>query len=113
MVARVLVRLVLWDLDGSSTTIDELRDYLREESVDNFSRVEGLRLKLWVSDRERNRWGAVYLWDSEDASKQPLPAKARQIIGKDPDFVEVFELEASTVGVSPVEALSRLGLAFE
>jgi len=109
----VLVRLVLWELDGSSTTIEELRDYLRQESVENFSKVEGLRLKLWISDRERNRWGAVYLWDSEEASRQQLPAKARQITGKDPDFVEIFELEASTEGVSAIEALSRRGLAFD
>lgn len=106
------VRLVLWDLDGS-ITIDELRTYLRDESVDSFSKVEGLRLKMWISDRERNRWGAVYLWDSAESAQQPLPGKARQLIGKAPDVDQFFDLEATAEGISQTEALSKLGLAFE
>ena len=106
------VRLVLWDLDGS-ITIDELRDYLRDESVDSFSKVEGLRLKMWISDRERNQWGAVYLWDSEEAAHQPLPGKARQLIGKAPDLDRYFDLEATAEGISEIAGFSRLGLAFD
>ena len=109
----MLVRLVLWNLDGASTTIEELRTYLRDTSVDAFSKVEGLRFKAWISDAERNRWGAIYLFDSDEAAEQALPAKARELIGKDPDVVEVFDLEATTEGVSEIEGLSRLGLAFE
>jgi hypothetical protein len=41
----VLVRLVLWSLADSKTTITELRRYLRDESVDLFAEVEGLRFK--------------------------------------------------------------------
>src|SRR3954469_12039754 len=67
------VRVVWWELDGSETTIEALREYVRDESVDAFSQVDGLRLKLWIADEDRNRWGAVYLWESEDASEQPLP----------------------------------------
>ena len=37
-------------------------------------------------------------------------ARARELIGKNPDLVEVFDLEAS---VSAAEELRRLGLAFE
>ena len=109
----MLVRLVLWNLDGASTTIEELRTYLRDTSVDAFSKVEGLRFKAWISDAERNRWGAVYLFDSAEAAEQALPAKARELIGKDPDVVEVFDLEATTEGISEIEGLARLGLAFE
>jgi hypothetical protein len=106
------VRVVWWDLDSSQATIPELRDYLRDESVDAFARVEGLRLKLWLADEARNRWGAVYLWESDEASRQTLPSRAREIIGKDPDFEEWFDLEASVEGAFAEALLSRRGAAF-
>ena len=109
----MVVRLVLWNLADSKTTVGELRRYVREESADAFAGVEGLRLKLWVSDEAGERWGAVYLWDSPEAARQELPSRARELIGKGPDLVDEFELEASVEGPSAGEQLSRLGLAFE
>jgi hypothetical protein len=55
----VLVRIVLWNLADSKTTIAELRRYLRDESVDQFAEVPGLRFKAWISDEATERWGAV------------------------------------------------------
>lgn len=49
------VTVVWWDLAGSAQTIDTMRAYLRDESVGAFAQVPGLRLKLWISDREANR----------------------------------------------------------
>ena len=46
----MLVRLVLWSLADSKTTIEELRRYLRDESVEAFADVPGLRFKAWISD---------------------------------------------------------------
>jgi Putative mono-oxygenase ydhR len=109
----VLVRLVLWNLADSKTNIDELRRYVADESVDEFSRVEGLRLKVWISDPATERWGAVYLWDSADAARQSLPGRARELIGKDPDVTEEFDVEATIEGTFAVEQLSHRGLAFE
>jgi hypothetical protein len=106
----VLVRLVLWSLGDSDTTVEELRDYLRDESVDAFQHeVRGLLFKAWISDEGSDRWGAIYVWESREASEQPLPSRARELIGKDPDIVEVFDLEAT---VSVADQLQRLGLAF-
>lgn len=104
---------MLWELDGSNTTIEELRRYLRDESVDAFASVPGLRFKAWMSDATTNRWGAVYLWESRDAAKGPLPSRARELIGKAPDIEEWFEVEASIEGVFSIPELSRRGLAFE
>jgi hypothetical protein len=109
----VIVRLVLWNLADSKTTIAELRRYLRDESVDAFEEVEGLRFKAWISDEATERWGAVYLWESEEAARQELPGKARELIGKDPDIGEEFDVEATIEGRFELEELSRLGLAFE
>jgi hypothetical protein len=109
----MIVRLVLWSLADSKTTIDELRRYLRDESVDAFADVAGLRFKAWISDEATARWGAVYVWESAEASRQQLPSRARELIGKDPDVAEEFDVEATIEGTYAVEQLSRLGLAFE
>ena len=109
----MLIRLVLWNLRDSKTTIDELRRYLRDESVDAFEDVPGLRFKAWVADEATERWGAVYVWESREAAEQELPSRARELIGKDPDIGEEFDVEATIEGAYAVEQLSRRGLAFE
>jgi hypothetical protein len=109
----VIVRLVIWSLADSKTTIDELRRYLRDESVGRFEEVPGLRFKAWISDEATERWGGIYLWESAEAAAQALPSRARDLIGKDPDIVEEFDVEATIEGRFEIEELSRLGLAFE
>lgn len=109
----MIVRLVIWNLADSRTTIEELRRYLRDESVDAFEEVEGLRFKAWISDEATERWGAIYLWESEAAARQSIPSKARELIGKDPDIGEEFDVEATIEGRFEIEELSRHGLAFE
>lgn len=52
----MIVRLVLWNLADSMTTIEELRRYLRDESVDARADVVGLRFKAWISDPGRLSW---------------------------------------------------------
>ena len=109
----MIVRLVLWSLADSKTTVAELRRYLRDESVDAFADVAGLRLKAWISDEATERWGAVYLWESADDAEQAVPTRARELIGKDPDITETFDVEATVEGRFAVEELSRRGVAFE
>ncbi len=109
----MLLRLVLWNLADSKTTIEELRRYLRDESVDAFEEVPGLRFKAWISDEVSERWGAVYLWESREDAEQELPSRARELIGKEPDIGEEFDVEATIEGQFLVQALSRRGLAFE
>ncbi|MFY9580552.1 MAG: YdhR family protein [Gaiellaceae bacterium] len=109
----MILRFVLWNLADSKTTIGELRRYLRDESVDQFADVPGLRFKAWISDEATERWGAVYLWEDAEAAEQDLPSRARDLIGKEPDIGETFDVEATIEGDFAVEELSRLGLAFE
>ncbi len=109
----MIVRFVLWNLADSMTTIEELRRYLRDESVDAWEEVDGLRFKAWISDPATDRWGAIYFWESAEAAEQEVPSRARELIGKDPDVIEVFDLEATAEGRFQEENLSRLGLAFE
>jgi Putative mono-oxygenase ydhR len=109
----MLVRLVLWDLADSKTTIAELRRYLRNESVDAFADVPGLRFKAWIADEATERWGAVYVWESREDAERELPGRARELIGKEPAVAEWFDVEATIEGRFDVEELSRRGLAFE
>jgi Putative mono-oxygenase ydhR len=106
----MVVRFVLWNLADTATSVEELRSYLRDEAVDAFAKVPGLLFKAWISDAHSERWGAVYLFESAAASEQPLPSRARELIGKDPEIAEVFDLEAS---VSVADQLARLGLVFD
>ena len=106
----MVVRIVIWSLADSTATVEELRDYLRDESVAQFEEVQGLLFKAWFSDEATERWGALYVWESVAASEQELPSRARELIGKDPDIIEVFDLEAT---VSVASQLARLGLAFD
>jgi len=106
----MVVRIVIWSLVDSATTVAELRDYLRDESVPQFEEVGGLLFKAWFGDEATERWGAFYVWESIAASEQELPSRARELIGKDPDIIEVFDLEAT---VSVADQLTRLGLAFD
>ena len=109
----MIVRFVLWSLTDSKTTIEELRRYLQDEAVDRFEEVDGLRFKVWISDEATERWGAVYVFETLEASRQTLPSRARELIGKDPDIAEEFDVEATIEGRFGIEELSRLGLAFE
>jgi hypothetical protein len=81
--------------------------------VDAFAEAPGLRFKAWVSDEATERWGAVYVWESIEASELPLPSRARELIGRDPDVVEIFDVEATIEGRYAIGELSRRGLAFE
>ena len=106
----MIVRFVLWNLADSKTNVAELRRYLRDEAVDSFEDIPGLLFKAWISDEITERWGAVYVWESSEAAEQPLPSQARELIGKDPEIAEVFDIEAT---VSVASELARLGLALE
>ena len=109
----MILRFVLWNLADSKTTIQELRRYLRDESADAFADVPGLRFKAWISDEVTERWGAVYLWESAEDAEQELPSRARELIGKEPEIGEAFDVEATVEGVFQLEEMSDRGLAFE
>ena len=105
----MIVRLVLWSLADSKTTLAELRQHLGAAS----EQAPGLRFRAWISDETTERWGAIYLWESSEAAEQAVPSRARELIGKDPEIGETFDVEATIEGRYVVEELSRQGLAFE
>ena len=72
------VRLLLWNIADSMTTLDELRSKLPDAP-------EGGH---WISDPAGERFGLI----SFSQDDEPV-AQARELIGKDPEVGEEFELE--------------------
>jgi hypothetical protein len=110
--------IILWNLGNSPQTVASLRSYLRDEAVDAYAKVEGLRQKVWISSTgpEGEIWGAIYLWDTWEAAygRPPLASRVRELIGHMPTRRTYFSVEAATEGLSAVGALAAgLGLAFE
>lgn len=104
----------MWDLSNSQATVESLRGYLRDHAVDAYSELQGMRLKAWISDTERQLWGAIYLWDRQDQLPQIfMVSKAIEIIGYPPTSVGGFTLEATAEGKSVNTMLSGLGVALE
>ena len=106
--------LVLWDLSsGSKMSVDELRSYIRDESLAKFREREGLRLKVWISNRETGRWGAMYLFESREAAEAQAGTVTRPelMTGVRPT-VELFEVEAAAEGRHAGTDLLTTGLVF-
>lgn len=102
-----------WDLSQSDQTIDSLRDYLADDAIRPWHKVEGLMLKFWVSCRNTNRWGAVMLWESADIIPDKMPPnKATDLIGYAPTTRMASDVEAIIGRVNAAHMVSR-GLAFE
>ncbi|MFJ4337088.1 hypothetical protein [Streptomyces sp. NPDC088915] len=102
-----------WDLTGSGQTVESLRVYLRDEGVEPWTEVPGMRLKFWISDPATDRWGAVMLWDSDADLTAPMPPnRATELIGRPPAVRMVSDVEAVVEGAhsgGPLEG----GLAFD
>jgi hypothetical protein len=75
----VTVRFLLWSLADSKTTLDELRAKLPELPDGD----------VWISDPAGERFGLISFSGEGEAA-----AEARELIGKDPEVGEEFELES-------------------
>jgi hypothetical protein len=71
------LRLLLWNLADSKTTLEELRAKLPELPEGDH----------WISDEASERFGLVSLSGSTDGLQE-----VRDLIGKDPEIGEEFEL---------------------
>jgi hypothetical protein len=74
----VTVRLLLWSLADSKTTLDELRAKLPNLPVGDH----------WISDPAGERFGLI----SFSGADAPL-VDVRELIGKEPEVGEEFEVE--------------------
>jgi hypothetical protein len=92
------VIITWWDLTDSDVTIEALEQDMRN-SIDAWHEIEGLRVKLWIADRENNRWGAVMWWDPYVPAERPLPPnRAAELIGRPPTHRTQFAVVATAEG---------------
>ena len=87
----MIVRLVLWSLADSKTTLAELRQHLGAVP----EQAPGLRFRAWISDEATERFGVIELWESAEAAERGVPTEVRELIGKDPEIGESFDVEAT------------------
>jgi hypothetical protein len=76
----MIVRLLLWNLADSKTSLDELRP-----------RLQPAPNRTWISDEATERFGVVETWDAEP---DEFPKEILDLIGKDPEIAEQFDVEA-------------------
>ena len=74
----MLVRLLLWSLADSKTTLAELRGRLPELPDGD----------VWISDEATERFGLISF-----AEEPPDLGELRELIGKDPELGEEFDVE--------------------
>jgi hypothetical protein len=92
------VTIVWWDLTDSDATIESLEQDMRN-SIEVWNEVEGLRVKLWIADREKRRWGAVMWWAPGLSADRPLPPnRAAELIGRPPTHRAQFDVVAAVEG---------------
>ena len=95
---------IRWSLTHAESGSDELlRAYVRDESVDRFTGMPGLHLKVWqVVDG--GFFAGVYIWKTEQARAEFLeafrssPSKVTQLLGHDPDVIQEWDVAGIAVG---------------
>ncbi len=75
----MIVRLLLWSLADSKTTLEELRP-----------RLERSPNRTWISDEPTERFGVVEMWEGEPGA---FPQGIVDLIGKEPEIAEEFDAE--------------------
>lgn len=95
---------VRWSLqDSPAGTEQELRDYVRDTSVERFTGMPGLVQKTWQMN-ERGFFSGVYIWSSREARSEFLtafranPSAVTRIVGHDPDIIQEWDLVGVAVG---------------
>jgi hypothetical protein len=75
----VIVRIFLWNLADSKTTLHELREQLPQLETGD----------AWISNEASERFGLVSFSDETPAGL----ARVRDLIGRDPEVAEEFDAE--------------------
>ena len=76
----MIVRLLLWNLAESKTSLEELRP-----------RLEQSPHRTWISDETTQRFGVVETWEGEP---EEFPRVIVDLIGKEPEIAEDFDVES-------------------
>jgi hypothetical protein len=78
----VVARLLLWSIADAPVSLDEVREAIPESER-----------AVWFTDEATERVGSFTVFADADAAAEPVPRQLRELIGKDPDIVELFDIE--------------------
>lgn len=78
----MVARFALWSLADAPVTLDEVRRELPRRANET-----------WFADEATERLGSFALFSDEDAAREPFPQSLRDLIGKEPDILELFDVE--------------------
>ena len=78
-------RLVLWNVADTATSVDELR-------AEPLPPTPGAAHEVWLVDEAGERWGGFALFADADAAAAPLPVRLRELLGKEPEVFELFDV---------------------
>lgn len=78
----MVARFVLWSLADTGVSVGDVRPDLPRRPDET-----------WFADEGTERLGSFALFPDVDAASEPLPQQLRDLIGKDPDIVELFDVE--------------------
>ena len=109
----MIALLMQFELSSTYGSLDDLRTYIAQQSVAKYRDMEGLRLKIFLSDAVGDTFGALYLWETESALEAALPElgnSVRQRWGITPKM-QRFEVESVVEGRHSTPDLSRVGQA--
>ena len=55
-----------------------------------FKELDGLRSKVWLSDKDNNTYGGGYTWDNRESMENYLNSEFYdQVLGSNPNFVNI------------------------
>ena len=77
----MVARFVLWSLADTGVSLAVVRDELPDN--DN---------ETWFADENTERLGSFAVFADAEAAAEPLPENLRELIGKEPDLVELFDV---------------------
>ena len=78
----MIARLALWTLADSQSTLAEIRPQLPLDTSE-----------VWFSDDASERLGSFAVFPDAEAATAPFPEHLRELIGKEPDVIELFDVE--------------------
>jgi heme-degrading monooxygenase HmoA len=87
------IQVVTYALEG----MDE-NQYLdiSNQLAPSFSNIPGLQAKIWLDDPDRDRYGAVYLWEDKESMERFLRSDLFE--GTNPEFTDVESEGFSILG---------------
>lgn len=113
----MFLAIVTFDLTHSPMTFEELRDWVVDKAMIDYTGVPGVRFKAWFSDEPKRQWGAIYLVDTPHtlsrANLPLLPDGNTGPIGTRPSSIQWLDLEAFVLGPDGLGDFAGFGLSVE